>query len=80
VEDFLFGAEPGERSEPIETPFGWYVAELLGKEDARELDSTQRDVVVTRMMNEWLDGLEVPVEGGELSDSDLEHAFDSLDA
>jgi len=31
-------------------------------------------------MNEWLDGLEVPVEGGELSDSDLEHAFDSLDA
>jgi parvulin-like peptidyl-prolyl isomerase len=80
VEDFLFKANVGERSEAIEASFGgWYVAELLDKDENRELDDSQKQIVVSRLTNEWLDKLEVPVEGGKLSDDDLQHALDSLD-
>lgn len=79
VEDFLFEAEVGERSEPIEASFGgWYVVELLEKDEDRDLDDSQKDIVVGRLMNDWLDKLEVPVVVN-LDQDDRNHAFDSID-
>lgn len=78
VEDFLFGAEVGERSEPIETPYGWFVVELTEKDEDRELDDNQKQMVVSRLTSEWLDQLDLPVEI-DLTENDRIHALESLD-
>lgn len=56
VEEFLFEAEPGERSEVISVGGSGfhYVAELLEREDARSLDEEQRQRVADREMMDWL--------------------------
>lgn len=58
VEDFLFGAESGERSDVISTSFGSYIVELLERDEDRELDDSQRGAVATRLVNEWFDSLD----------------------
>ena len=58
VEDFLFEAEAGQRSGIISTSFGIYIVESLERDDDRELDEGQRQLVGTRLMTEWLDSLD----------------------
>lgn len=81
VEDFLFEAEPGERSEVIAV-FGvglYYIAELLERDDARPLDEQQRRRVADREMESWLadlqDRLEVVV---DFDEDDLEKMVDDV--
>ena len=57
VEDFLFGAEAGERSGVLATSFGIYIVELLESDDDRELDEVQRPLVGARLMTAWFDSL-----------------------
>ena len=58
IEDFLFEAEPGQRSGVISTSFGIHIVESLERDDDRELDEGQRPLVGSRLMTEWLDNLD----------------------
>lgn len=59
VLDFLFEADPGQRSDVISTSSGSgiYIVELLERDDDRELDEAQRPLVGARLMENWLDEL-----------------------
>lgn len=58
IEDFLFSAQVGQRSDPIQTPAAVYIVELLEKDENRELSEEQKQAVVTRLVNEWLESLD----------------------
>jgi parvulin-like peptidyl-prolyl isomerase len=57
VDQYLFSedTETGQRSEILEVGDFFYIVELLDKDDARELDETQRQVVANRQMEEWIE-------------------------
>ncbi|MEX1255353.1 MAG: peptidylprolyl isomerase [Dehalococcoidia bacterium] len=54
VEDFLFAdAQPGDRSEVIDTSVGAYIVELIERADSRALDDTQKQLVADRELEDW---------------------------
>jgi parvulin-like peptidyl-prolyl isomerase len=59
VEDFLFNAEVGQRSDPLQgTGPGFYIVELVDKEANRNLTDEQKTEYGSRELNEWLDEVE----------------------
>ena len=55
MEDFLLDdAELGEYSGIFSTPVGFYIVELLERDEDRELDESLRRTVAAREMAEWL--------------------------
>ncbi len=58
LEDFLFEAEQGEFSEPIAAGLGYYVVELVERDEDRELDEDQKTQVANRDLEGWLDSLD----------------------
>jgi parvulin-like peptidyl-prolyl isomerase len=54
VDEFLFTAEVGARSEPLSIPNGYFVAEVLEREDERELTPSQKEIVANDMYEEWI--------------------------
>ena len=62
VEDFVFGAEPGEVSEPIPdevvvTTGGYWLVQVLAVEDDRELATEDRDFLKNKALSAWIDAL-----------------------
>jgi peptidyl-prolyl cis-trans isomerase D len=54
ISDFLFdNAQPGERSEVIDTDAGTYIVELIERADGRPLDATQKQLVANRALEDW---------------------------
>jgi foldase protein PrsA len=73
VEDFLFAnAQPGQRSDVIETNVGVYILELIERDESRELDDTQKQIVASRQLQDWYDAQEeeLTIEN-KLSDDDI---------
>ncbi len=58
VEDFLFQAEDGEFSEPIEVGLGYYVVKLVERDEDRKLDDEQKTQVANRDLADWLESLD----------------------
>jgi hypothetical protein len=54
VEEFLFTAEVGTRSEPLAITNGYFVAEVLEREDERELTESQTEVVANDIFEGWI--------------------------
>lgn len=54
IDDFLFSAEPGTLSGPLDVSGLYVVLELLERQD-RDLSDTQKDSVASREHREWLD-------------------------
>ena len=54
IGEFLFAAQPGERSGIISTPDAFFILELLERDDARELDGGQRQLIAQRELDQWL--------------------------
>lgn len=79
AEDFLFDAEPGERSEIISTHSGFFIVELVDQDDDRELDDFQQQVVVAREMNDWLNSLDVTLDiSRDFADEDRIRALNDV--
>ena len=54
ISDFLFDkAQPGQRSEVIDTDVGAYIVELTERADSRPLDGTQKQLVANRELEDW---------------------------
>jgi len=64
VEDYLFTAEPQAISDVIEDDNGFYVVQVIERDDNRALEEQQRNQVASRDMNKWLEDLvnRIPVE------------------
>jgi parvulin-like peptidyl-prolyl isomerase len=77
LKDFLFEAEPGERSEIVPSGNLFYIVELLEREDDRPLDGQQREQVGNRDMGEWLVGLDVEIER-DLTEEDALRALEDV--
>lgn len=76
VEDFLFEAEPGERSGIISVGNFYYIAELLEQDDDRALDEQQREQVANRQMSDWIQGLDNTLDiERDFTDEDLGKAL-----
>ena len=54
IDDFLFSAEPGTLSGPLDVSGLYVVLELLERQE-RDLSDTQKDSVASREHREWLD-------------------------
>jgi parvulin-like peptidyl-prolyl isomerase len=54
VDEFLFTAEVGVRSEPLPIPNGYFVAEVLERDDERELTVTQTERVANDIYEDWI--------------------------
>jgi parvulin-like peptidyl-prolyl isomerase len=57
VEDFFFDEESTGRSEIIAIGDFLYIVEVLERDEARDLDDDQRDIVADRELRAWIDGL-----------------------
>lgn len=57
VEDYFFTGDVGVVSEPIENRNFFYVVEALERDDARELDEDQRQIVANRELGDFINGL-----------------------
>jgi parvulin-like peptidyl-prolyl isomerase len=79
IEDFLFDtAQPGERTEVLEIRDAFYIVELLEREE-RELSDTQRQVVATRELNNWLRDLDNKLEiERDFTDEDRGRALNDI--
>ncbi len=55
LDEVVFTMEPGEISEPIQTPFGWHILMVSGKEDDRALTTNQYDTKVLEARTQFLE-------------------------
>lgn len=58
IEDWVFSAGEGERSELFSTDSGFIIVELLQRNDDRRLSDEQKQQVGNRELQAWLDGLD----------------------
>ena len=76
IEDFLFAAELGARSEIITASAALFVVELLEREEDRELEDSQRQLLGQIAFNDWQREQELALEISE--DFDLDDLFRTL--
>jgi hypothetical protein len=78
VEDYLFDeAEVGQIGDPLASGDIYYVMNVTDREEDHPLDDQGRDIVAQRQMQEWIDGLDVPVEE-DLSPEDENRALEDI--
>ena len=53
-DDFAFDLEPGILSDPFSTPQGYWVIQVLGKEEDREIEEDVREQLRARAFGDWL--------------------------
>lgn len=63
----IFDMEPGEISQPIQTPFGWHIVMVTDKDDDRALTPAQYDLKLAEARSTFLE------EARAASDIDSEH-------
>ncbi len=79
VEDFLFAAEVGDRSEAIEMFGLYFIAELLEREDGRQLEADQRQRVAERELDAWAAAQREELEIVEdMTTEDINTAFEDI--
>jgi len=79
VEDFLFDAEIGDRSEIIQQFGFFFIAELLEREDNRPLDDEQRQRVAERDLDAWAQAQREELDIVEdLTQEDIGIAFEDI--
>ena len=79
MEDFLFDAQPGQRSEVIDTPLGAYIVELLQRDETLALSEQGRQIVSAREMNAWLSRLDGQIHIEQhLTDDDRRYALENV--
>ncbi|MEX2158915.1 MAG: SurA N-terminal domain-containing protein [Dehalococcoidia bacterium] len=61
VEEYLFSAEPNTPSDILEESGLFYIAEVIERDEARELTADQKLQVAFRNESEWLDRLPVTI-------------------
>ena len=62
AEDFIFGSEPGELSEPIRidgemTRGGYWLVKAVGKDDNRKIEDNDRALLKLKALDEWIASL-----------------------
>ncbi len=62
LEDFIFDSEPGELSEPVRddgvtTKGGYWLVEVLEKDDSRKIEDSDRDFLKLKALDEWVSSL-----------------------
>lgn len=62
VEEFLFTADVGARSEPLAVTNGYFVVELLERQDEREISEEQKEIVASRDYEEWIQAARASLE------------------
>lgn len=55
IDAVIFNMEPGDISEPIETPFGWHIVMVTDRDEDRPLSITQYDSAVQMAEEEFLE-------------------------
>jgi len=79
VDNFLFDAQPGQRSEVIEGEGSVFIVELLERQDDRELGEQQRQQVIDRNFQDWLEGLNEKLDiSRNLNDDDRIRALNDV--
>jgi parvulin-like peptidyl-prolyl isomerase len=53
-EDVIFGLEPGELSQVVDSEFGFHVVEVLEIDEEREMDEAQRFQVQEKLFLDWV--------------------------
>lgn len=79
-EEVAFQLEPRQVSDPVESPFGWHIIEVLEKEQNRPLDEEDLDSLKSGAISKWLEAARTsPDVKRELTDERRKWVFERID-